>query len=340
MDKTPRISVLMCVYNGEEYLREAVESILNQTFSDIEFIIVDDGSTDNTETILDSFDDPRILRSRNNENIGLTRSLNKGLAMARGEYIARMDADDISLPERLAAQVAFLDEHPEIGVLGSAVQVIDARGSLIRVLRYPTTHEFFLWSLCFYSPIAHPTVVFRRTAVEHVGGYDDALLAGQDRDLWQRLSTAARFANLPEVYLLYRVHPGRISHVHTDIQARNSAKAGQRMMASILGYEVPFAVYHNITTQRPETADDAVQAVSVLHSLYDAFVARESLPISEKNAIRRDATQMLIRLTRRWLLKARVRREFFALAFRLNVAKVIAVEIAQRAWRVIARPSR
>lgn len=343
MDENPRVSVLMPVYNGECYLREAIESILNQTFTDFEFIIVDDGSTDNTWQILQGYaaSEPRIVLVRNETNIGVAGSLNKGLGLARGEYIARMDADDVSLSERLAAQVAFLNEHPPVGVVGCAVQMIDARGSPMHVVRPPTMHGLVLWTLCFHTPLAHPTVVYRRAIVERVGGYDDALLANQDRDLWQRLSSVTRFANLPDVYLLYRQHPNNVSCRHADMQARNSAKAGQRMMARILGYEVPFEICYNIRLWRFETADDAVQAVSVIRSLYDTFMAKESLSIPEKRAIRRDVARQLVSLAWRWLHKARMRREFLALASRLNpliVAKTIVVRAVHRAWRVIARP--
>ena len=289
--KHPKVSVLMPVYNGEHYLREAVESILDQTFTDFEFIIVDDGSTDNTWQILQSYaaSEPRIVLVRNETNVRVARSLNKGLGLARGEYIARMDADDVSLPERLAKQVAFLDESPDVGVVGCAIHVIDADGSPMRIVRYPTMHALLLWSLCFSTPIAHPTVVFRRAVVERVGGYDDALLANQDRDLWQRLSSVTHFANLPDVYLLYRWHPDQVSRRHADIQPYNSAKASQRLMSRILGYEVPFEICHNIRLRRFETVDDALQAVSVIRSLYDAFMAKESLSIPEKRAIRGDA---------------------------------------------------
>lgn len=344
MNKNPRVSVLMPVYNGERYLRKAVESILNQTFTDFEFIIVDDGSTDNTWQILQGYvaNEPRIVLVRNETNIGLAGSLNKGLGLARGEYISRMDADDVSLPERLAAQVAFLDEHPEVGVVGCAVHLIDADGSPMRVRRYPTMHGSILWALCFHTPLAHPTVVFRKAVVERVGGYDAASLANEDRDLWQRLSSVTRFANLPQVYLLYRRHPDKVSRRYAEVQARNSAKSGQRLMSGVLGYEVPFEICHNIRLGRFETADDALQTVSVIHSLYDTFMAKESLSIPEKRAIRRDAAQRLVSVAWRWMHKARVRREFFALVFRLNpllVAKIIVVRAVHRAWRVIARPS-
>ena len=338
----PKVTVLMSVYNGERYLREAVESVLNQAFAGFEFIIIDDGSTDATSEILDGFGDPRIVRFMNERNIGLAGSLNKGLAMARGEYIARMDADDINLPERLAKQVVFLDEHREVGVVGCAIQVIDADGSPIRVQRYPTTHGPLLWALCFYTPLAHPTVVFRKAVVERVGGYDCALLINEDRDLWQRLSSVTRFANLPEVLFSYRMHPGSACHIYSDPVGCNSAKSGQRMMSGILGYNVSLEVCRSLGLGRFQTAVDALQAVSVIRSLYDTFMGKTSLSTSEKRVIRSDATQRLVSLAWRWMHKAKMRREFLALALRMNpllVAKVIVGRTVHKCWRVIARPS-
>ncbi len=132
-EKVPRVSVLMSVYNGERFLRDSVESILGQTFTDFEFLILDDGSTDSTCEILEEYanKDARIVLVRNDRNLGLTRSLNKGLRLVRGEYLARQDADDISLPKRLEMQVKFLDAHPEVGVVGSALEIIDENGNTI-----------------------------------------------------------------------------------------------------------------------------------------------------------------------------------------------------------------
>jgi len=155
-------------------------------------------------------------------------------------------------------------------------------------------------------------------------------------------SSVTRFANLPEVYLLYRMHPSSISRIHSDIQAYNSAKTSQRMISRILGYEVPFEICYDIRLGRFETADDAVQTVRVIRSLYDTFMAKESLSIPEKRAIRRDAAQRLVSLAWRWLHKARMRWEFLALAFRLNlliVVKTIGSKAVRKAWRLIARPS-
>lgn len=205
-----KVSVVVSVYNGEKYLREAVDSILGQTFRDFEFIIVDDGSTDRTWAILQSYNAPRIVLLRNQENIGLTRSLNKGLAAARGEYIARMDADDVSLPERLEKQVAYLDAHSEVGLLGTWIEIIGERGERLSVLRRPIEPPLITWSLLFDNCLAHSTVMYRRSLVGKLGGYNPSRYA-QDYDLWSRMSFETQIVNLPEVLVRWRSHPDGIS---------------------------------------------------------------------------------------------------------------------------------
>lgn len=328
----------MSVYNGERYLREALDSILAQTFAGFEFIIIDDGSSDNTWSILRNYaaQDSRIVLMRNETNVGLAASLSGGLELAQSEYIARMDADDISLPERLATQVAFLDEHPDIGVVGCAACVIDAEGSPARVTDLPTMHGLILWSLCFHSPFVHPSVVFRKSVIERVGGYDDTLLVNQDRDLWQRLSSVTRFENLPDVLLLYRRHPAGSSCFHADMQARNSARAGRRMMTQVLGYEAPLDVCLNFRLGEFETANDAIQAMRVIHSLYDAFMAKMPLSAQEKSAIRRDAARRLVSLALRFRHQARMQREYPILLFRSSPSLVLAM-VQILASRVLRR---
>jgi len=137
----PKVTVLMPVYNGERYLNEAVDSILGQTFTDFEFLIIDDASTDKTPEILRSYDDPRIRVVTNEENLGLSKSLNKGLALARGEFIARMDADDVSYPYRLQVQHEFMTQHPGAGVIGSWAEYIDRKGEIVHRYRAPIFPE-------------------------------------------------------------------------------------------------------------------------------------------------------------------------------------------------------
>jgi len=199
----PRVSVVMSVYNGERYLRQAVESILDQTFTDFEFIIVDDGSSDGTWNILNGYVDPRIRLVRNEENIGLTKSLNKGLALARGQYVARMDADDVSLPERLEKQVSFLDAHAKVGVVGTSYWELTPANER-RPMAVPLTDMGIRFYLLFHNAFAHSSVTARKAVLERVGRYDPALPYAQDYDLWTRVAAVSQLANLSHRLLLLR----------------------------------------------------------------------------------------------------------------------------------------
>ena len=211
----PKVSVVMSVYNSERYLREAVESILNQTFTDFEFIIVDDGSTDQTREIVERFanKDNRIRVVRNERCLGLTRSLNRGLFLVRGEYIARQDADDISLSDRLSCQVSFLDEHPSVGVVGCRLLLIDNRGISTGVLEFPTQPEEISDMLPRKNVLCHGSVVMRRSCLERAGYYREFFRASQDRDLWLRLNEHCHLVNLPSPLYKSRLHPDCITAV-------------------------------------------------------------------------------------------------------------------------------
>lgn len=203
---SPKISVVMSVYNDEQYIAEAIQSILSQTFTDFEFIIINDGSTDRTEAILASFRDDRI-RLYSQENRGLTFSLNRGLSLVRGDYIARMDGDDVSMPERFARQVAFLDENPKIGLVGTFAYRIDTRSRRVNLYRYPTESAEIrdcLWSDC---PFCHTSVMFRRTCIEKVGGYRERIGPAEDLDLWFRITEYFDAANIPEALHAFRIDP-------------------------------------------------------------------------------------------------------------------------------------
>lgn len=202
--KTPKVTVLMSVYNGERFLRKAIESILNQTYKNFEFLIINDASNDLSREIILSFYDSRIRFIDNKQNIGLAKSLNKGLRIARGEYIARMDADDISLPYRLAHQIEFMDKNPEIGISGTYVKTIgDVPG---HVWKYPCDHETIKSRLLFNSPLAHPTVIIRKEIlVENDLFYNEEIIYSQDYDLWTRAIKKMKFANISKILLYYRV---------------------------------------------------------------------------------------------------------------------------------------
>ena len=217
----PTLSVLMPVYNAEQYLEEAIQSILNQTFADFELIVINDGSTDGSEAMLRSFaqGDQRIkLISRG--NTGLTIALNEGLAAAQGKYIARMDSDDVAFPERFAKQVEFLDQHPEHVVVGSRVVLIDSAGLLICPFAQKTEHEEIDGAMMSGQggAICHPAAMIRHDALKTISGYRAELEPCEDRDLFLRLAEIGKLANLPDTLLKYRMHPKSVGHSRREKQ--------------------------------------------------------------------------------------------------------------------------
>lgn len=200
-----KISVIMPVYNGEKYLREAIDSILNQTFSDFEFIIINDCSSDSTEDIIKSYEDSRIVYIKNEENLGVAGTLNKGLELAKGEFIARMDADDISLPTRFEKQLKFMEDSPEVGVLGSNAVVFSETSEIIT--DFPEAESEFIFNLFFSSQIIHPSVMARRKLIDDgLYKYNPRWEGREDYALWLYLVNHTKLANFKEPLLKYRVH--------------------------------------------------------------------------------------------------------------------------------------
>jgi GT2 family glycosyltransferase len=204
----PKVSIVMSVYNGEIYLAEAINSMLRQTFTDFEFIIVDDGSSDHSDEIIADYTkhDSRVSLLSLEENTGLATALNHGIRQATGTYIARMDCDDVSLSTRLQQQVDYMEMHPDVIVLGSQMQVVDHQKNSLFLFEVPQEHSLIIWNLFFGRTFAHPSVMMRRDALKKVGGYDATIPVAQDVDLWARLVGQGRFANLGDELLLYRTH--------------------------------------------------------------------------------------------------------------------------------------
>ena len=213
MNITPKISVVMTAYNAERFIGEAIQSILNQTFSDFEFIIVDNRSQDGTARVVASFKDSRIIFIQNEQNLGQTKALNVGIRKSRTDYVARMDADDVAYPERLAVQYEFMENHPDIALVGSACLDIDENGKSLRVSNVPTD---LLAIRCYLLGsgdltswcINHPTVLMRKSAVEDVGFYDEQKSFDgypQDYALWRKLSVKFNLANIARPLMKYRI---------------------------------------------------------------------------------------------------------------------------------------
>ena len=212
-NKEIKITVLMPVYNGEKYLEESIDSVSGQTLSDFEIIIIDDGSTDNTRKIIEEFDDPRIRYFKNEKNLGIVDSLNRGIAEAKGKYVARQDADDISLPSRFEAQIKYLEKHPECVAVGSQMREIDKNGNFIGWRLVPLWHKD-IETLSLKGrggQIPHPTAMCRTSALEKIGGYRKRYESAEDLDLFLRLAECGRLANLPNVLVYYRIHSKSIS---------------------------------------------------------------------------------------------------------------------------------
>lgn len=226
-ERAPRVSVAMSVYNNEAVVGQAIDSVLAQSFGDFEFLIVDDGSIDGSPAILDAYArrDPRV-RVFHEPNRGLIASLNLLAARARGDLVARMDGDDVALPERFARQVAFFDAHPECGVLGTNTHEIDEAGAVTECTDFhPFEHAAILAALERASPFCHSSVMMRRDVLIASGGYRAAYRHCEDYDLWLRLALRTRLANLPDRLLLYRRSPGQVSNRHALAQQTGAAVA-------------------------------------------------------------------------------------------------------------------
>jgi len=223
---SPAISVVMPVYNAERYLHEAIESILNQTFTNYELIIINDGSSDSSEEIILSYKDQRIKYLKNRRNLRLPQTLNKAIKLAEGRYIARMDADDISLPERLKEQYSFMEKNKEIGVCGTWAKTIGAKGAN---WKYYVEDSKIKACLLFNSSFLHSSVVIRAEIIKkHF--YKDIYLFAQDYGLWVEISKITKFHNIPYYLLKYRLHQ---SQTNTQEQLRVANEIRKMMLANI-----------------------------------------------------------------------------------------------------------
>jgi len=248
--KTPKVSVVMSVYNCERYVGEAVKTILHQTFSDFEFIIINDGSTDRTPNLLREFDDPRI-RVIDQPNSGLTVSLNRGIRLAKGEYIARMDADDLSERERLEKQVKALDRNPGIAVVGCWYKIIDENGSLVGYKRLPEDVNQLAELLMRENPICHGSVMMRKRALQTVGLYNENLRYAQDYELWLRmLHEGYGFYIVPMFLYHYRISPDAVAKLYVQRRYAALIKKGASAISHNLGISASltqrqkYALYH------------------------------------------------------------------------------------------------
>lgn len=282
-ENSPLVSVVMSVYNGSSYLKEAVESILNQTYSNFEFLIINDGSTDNSLNIIQSFSDKRIKLIDNGVNKGLIYSLNKGFDEAQGKYIARMDADDISLPNRFEKQVNYLERHSHVGVLGSDYICFteDYSKYILAVHQSEEIKAFLL----FGATVCHPTLMLRKSVVDQFHfRYSDMAKHVEDFDLWTRMSIHTHFANINEALFKYRDHPNQVSHTYCQIQQENGDLVRKRYLND-LGFDVSESELsvHNLisSNQKIISREDVLRIEGWLTTLLKQNQSKHS--VSEKD---------------------------------------------------------
>ncbi|MBY9080281.1 glycosyltransferase [Paenibacillus sp. HN-1] len=233
-----KVSVLLPAYNTSQYIEEAIYSLLQQTYQDFEIIAIDDGSTDGTLDKIRAFGDSRIRVIAHPVNLGLVNTLNEGLSLCRGEYIARMDGDDYCMPQRLERQVAFMDANPHIGVVGSQAVLL----GLDQVTDKPLHHEEIrCWQL-FHCTLIHPTVMLRKSVLEANGIQYLYYPHAEDYEIWNRLADVTRLANLPDLLLYYRQHPGQVSNQYQGVQAV-TAELIRRNQLRRLGIEPSYEEY-------------------------------------------------------------------------------------------------
>lgn len=301
---TPPVTVLMAVHNGEAFVDRAISSILSQTFADFEFLIVDDGSSDGTAARIAAYRDPRIRIITHATNVGLTKSLNHGLSLARGALIARQDADDVSHRTRLHAQVSFLDAHPDVAVVGTQARIVDAKDRPLNVPAWPksTSSEAIRWQLLFDSPFFHTSVMFRTRLVRDLlNGYDERFRTSQDFELWSRVAAARHeMANLADVLVDFRVHPASAS---SGYDAETVGRIGSVVRTNLTTLLGPDAVprgwpeaWIRMTNPRvfSDAPDSSRPAAAAIDEIFQRFAAR--FPGAARNReIRRHTAAMLIR---------------------------------------------
>lgn len=239
MNSSPKISVVMPAHNTGRYIKDAIDSILNQTFTDFEFIIIDDCSTDDSYRIIKEYlnKDDRIILFRNEKNLGIASTRTKGTLCARGKYIVTMDSDDISLPTRLEKQYKYLEAHKDCGVVGSHVEMFNGNNEIVGTKKFQENDIDLRKRIFLYSPVVQPAAMVRKEVFDNIGYYDPKYVNASDLDFWFRLGTKYKFSNIQEVLLRYRIHNGsitvnnlkRLEKVTLDIREKYSKGYGYSM---------------------------------------------------------------------------------------------------------------
>jgi len=283
-----KASVIMSVYNGAKYLSQSIESILNQTFQDFEFIIVNDTSTDKSLEIIENFKNPKIKIINNPQNIGLTKSLNIALKESKGEYIIRMDADDISLPSRLKEQIDFMDKNPNIALAGSFAEIIDENDQVISIKKKPTDHKLIKFNLLTGNPFIHPSLIIQKNIIQENKIYNESFPYTQDYELISRLSQKYQLANIPKVLIKYRINKDSITETP-------NSRLEQKKLALIISHQninnyIPLSqakteILLTCLYNKPNKKIDYIKSAFLYRKITSSFINKEKINNEEKKEI-------------------------------------------------------
>ncbi|MFC1488228.1 glycosyltransferase family 2 protein [Thermodesulfobacteriota bacterium] len=262
------VSVVLPTYNSDKYIADSIKSILNQTYSELELIVVDDASADDTVKIIQSFQDYRIKLLQNETNIGLAGSLNKGIKNAQGDYIARMDHDDNAFPDRIEKQVNYMRSHPETGVCGTQAITFGAKK---RKLSYPTQHSDIMLQMMFRCCMIHPTIMYRKSLLEKYNvSYTEGFPA-EDYEIYSRLLKYTKFANLNEPLIKYRIHPEQLSYENYLMDMIPYLRQIKSQVIESLNYVLRANIPDGDYLQMPATKENLIQFANQIRALIEAF---------------------------------------------------------------------
>lgn len=242
----PQVSVLMTVYNGQSFLQMAIESVLNQDFRHFELIIINDASDDASGDIIQALSDPRIRSVYHAVNQGIAKSLNEGLSLAQAAYIAILDQDDLARPGRLSTCKAYLDVHPEVGMLGSDFRFMTAENKLLAPNRWAFAADHLAYSMLFGNPVCHPSCMYRKALALQVGGYDPEDGYAADYGLTRRIQQVSKVINIDEVLTYWRIHPGNTSKQNRVAQLQTAQRIAHRAMCDLMREDVNIDAAHTV----------------------------------------------------------------------------------------------
>ncbi|MFA5359793.1 MAG: glycosyltransferase [Patescibacteria group bacterium] len=301
-----KISIIMPVYNGEAYLKQAIDSIIGQTYVNFEYIIINDCSTDKSKEIIQSYSDSRIIYSENEKNLGVAKTLNIGIKKSNGDYIARMDADDISLPTRLEKQANFLENNKNVGIVGTNAKIIDTNGKFINFYIRPIGHRAIKWTALFSSPLIHPSVMSRSIILKKFN-YQKNFINCEDYELWSRLlfTSDVIFANLNEFLIHYRVHSESVTQL--AIKENNKKKSVLVSLGNIKKYKklTPTEEKHYLEYRLGKNIKlkSIYYFLKLQKNLQKIFADKEKLNSTEVMVIKKIVSKGYLFLAKRYLKK-------------------------------------